>query len=117
MYCNLINFWHFKLRIRTDDPDFSDILPIPEYYDWKNTAYGEHLNKLPVNTPNPLGKHIVLTHYYDASLMNDVLSGKAGTGILHFYNKIPVDWYCTKKSITKMATYGSKFISYYACFE
>ena len=63
----------------------SNILDIPDYHDWRDTAYGKHEEELPINAPSPIGKRVVITHYYDASFMHDVLSGKAVTGILHFY--------------------------------
>jgi hypothetical protein len=70
-----------------------------------------------LDAPPPLGKQIVLTHYFDANLMHDVLSGKAVTGILHFYNKTPIDWYSKKQSTTETATYGSEFVLCRTCFE
>ena len=44
---------------------------------------------IPKDAPPPLGKQIVLTHYFDANLMHEVFSGKAVTGVVHFYNKTP----------------------------
>jgi hypothetical protein len=49
--------------------------------------------------------------------MHDVLSGKAVTGVVHFYNKTPVNWYCKKQSTMETATYGSKFLACRTCFE
>jgi hypothetical protein len=49
--------------------------------------------------------------------MHDVLSGKAVTGVVHFYNKTPVAWYCKKQSTTESATYGSEFLACRTCFE
>ena len=42
--------------------------------------------------------------------MHDVLSGKAVTGVLHFYNKTPVDSFSKKQATTETARYGSEFI-------
>jgi hypothetical protein len=55
------------------------------------SAYRSPKENIPLDAPPPLGKQIVLTHYFDANLMHDVLSGKAVTGILYFYNKTPID--------------------------
>lgn len=51
--------------------------------------------------------------------MHDILSGKALSGILHFYNKTPVDWYCKckKQATTETATYGSEFTSCHTWVE
>ena len=49
--------------------------------------------------------------------MHDVLSGKAVTGVLHFYNKTPIDSYSKKQATTETATYGSEFVSCRTCVE
>jgi hypothetical protein len=33
------------------------------------------------------------------------------TGILHLYNKTPVDWYAKKQGTAETATYGSEFVA------
>ena len=86
VYSYLKRFKHFKIR-----PNFDDTPHIPDYIDWGDTPYGHHDKDLPLDAPKPLGKRIILSHYYDASLMHDILSGKAVTGVLHFYNKTPID--------------------------
>lgn len=101
MYCYLSNFKHFNLRIRTNEPNFSNILPVPNYYDQKNTAYSEHPEDKSINAARPLGKCVVLTHYYYASLMHNVLLGKAVTGVLDFYNKTPINWFFKKQENLK----------------
>ena len=59
----------------------------------------------------------MITPYYDVSLMHDVLSGKAVTGVLHFYNKTPIDSYSKKQATTETAKYGSKLVSWRTCIE
>lgn len=49
--------------------------------------------------------------------MHDVLNGKAVTGILHFYNKTPIDWYCKKQATSETATYSSEFMACRTCLE
>ena len=80
-------------------------------HDWEHSVYGKHENDIPTNAPPPLGKRIVLTHYFDASLMHDVLSGKAVTGVCTFYQKTPVDWFCKQQSTSETATYSAEFLS------
>ena len=69
------------------------------------------------NAPEPLGKRIVPTHYFYTSLMYDMLSGKAVTGVCMFYNKTPVDWYSKQQSTSETATYGAEFLSGRKFFE
>jgi hypothetical protein len=87
----LSKMWNAVIRIRTDEPDHSDLPDIQ--YDWSRSVYEELTEVLPTNTPPPLGKHVTLTHYFDANLMHDVITGRSETGILHFANKTPINWY------------------------
>ena len=92
IYGYLCRFWHLKIRFQVDKPDYSNVPPIQDY-DWGHIVYGKHEEDIAENLPDPLGKGIVLTHYFHASLMYDILSGKAVTGVCAFYNKTPIDWY------------------------
>ena len=78
---------------------------------------GKHEVDSPLDAPPPLGKIIVLTYYFDASLMHNFQSGKAVTGVYTFYNKTHVDWNCTQQSTLESATYGAEFLSRRKCCE
>jgi hypothetical protein len=86
-------------------------------YDCEHSVYGNPTKDIPTDAPPPLGKRIISAHYFDANLMHDVLSGRAVTGVVYFYNKTPVDWYCKKQSTTETVTYGSEFLACWTCFE
>jgi hypothetical protein len=47
---------HASVRVRTEEPDFSD-LP-DNVHDWTYSVYGNVEELLPVETPEPLGKHV-----------------------------------------------------------
>ena len=106
----LRRFKHFKLRFQVDEPDYLNVSTIPDH-DWEHSVYGKHEEDIAKNIPEPLGKRIVLTHCFDASLMHDLLSGKAVTGVCTFYNKTPVDCYYKQQFISETATYGAEFLS------
>jgi hypothetical protein len=97
------------IRVRIDEPDFSDI-PDPEY-DWAYTVYSKTKELLPKDAPVPLGKYVTLSHYVDANLMHNIISGKSVTGILHLVNKTPTEWYSKKQATVETMTYGSKFVA------
>ncbi len=78
------------IRIRTAEPDYSG-LPV-QTFDWVHTVYGEVFEILPKNAPPPLGKYVTLSHYFDANLYHDMLTGHSVMGILHLANKMPLDW-------------------------
>ena len=105
---------HGTLRFRTHEPDYSD-LPTKEY-DWTST-YGEVTELMPKDAPEPLGRMVTLTHYVDANLFHDALTGRSVTGILHMLNATPIDWYSKKQATVETATYGSEFVAARICVD
>ena len=89
--------------INHEVPDF------PEY-DWMYTVYGDVKEVLPTDAPSPKGPPVTTTTYADANLYHDKLTGRALSGILHFLNGTPVDWYCKRQATVETATYGSEFV-------
>ena len=105
---------HAAIRFRTHEPDYSDL---PEnHYSWKS-IYGNVAEIIPDDAPPPLGKRVTLTHYVDANLFHDALTGCSVTGILHFVNATPIDWYSKKQATVQTATYGSEFVAARTCVE
>ena len=97
------------IRVRTEKPDFSDL---PEtHYEWAKTVYGNVKEEVPKDAPTPLGKRVVMTSYVDANLYHDMLSGRSVTGVLHFLNQTPVEWFSKKQATVETATYGSEFVA------
>ena len=115
-YVYLCKYRHKKIRFCVDEPDYSNA-PAIKNHDLEHTVYGKHEEDILLDAPPPLGKRIILTYYFDASLMHDVLSGKAVTGVCTFYNKTPVDWYYKQQSTSQKATYGAEFLSGRTCCE
>ena len=101
---------------RVDEPGYSNVSAISGH-DWEHSVYGKHEEDIPEDASEPLGRRIVLTHYFDASLMYDILSGKAVTGMCTFYNKTAIDWYCKQQSTSETVTYGAEFLSGRKCCE
>ena len=91
---------------KTDEPDFSALPDIT--YNWAQSVYGNVKEVIPEDCLKPLGKHVTLSHYVNANLYHDMLSGRSFTGILHFVNKCPIDWYSKKQGTVETATYGSE---------
>jgi hypothetical protein len=109
MYGYLYKWRHGVIRIRTEEPDYSD-LPVKEY-DWEHSHYYKAHEDIPKDIPVPLGKPIVTTTYVDANLYHDLISGRSVTGILHMFNKTPVDWYSKLQATVETATFGSEGIA------
>ena len=97
------------IRIRTGLPDHSKF--VDQAFDWMYSVYGSVTEDLPKNAPVPLGKRVVMSTYKDANLYHDWTTGRAVTGILHFLNGTPVDWYSKRQNTVETATYGSEFVA------
>ena len=115
IYGYLSQFKDAAIRIQTDEPDFS-LLPDQEY-DWMYTVYGNVEELIPDDIPTPLGKTVRITHYVDANLFHDMVTGRSVTGILDFVNQTPIDWYSKKQATVETATYGSEFVAARTCVE
>ena len=90
VYGYLCKYQHYKICFCLDELDFSNVPEIPDH-DWEHSVYGNHKEDIDDDAPEPLGKRIILTYYFDTSLMHDILSKKAVTCVCTFYNKTPVD--------------------------
>ena len=102
--------------VHTAEPDYSG-LP-DQAFDWAQMVYGNVSKIHPKDAPPPLGKYVTLTHYFDANLYHDMLTGHSVTGILHLLmNKMPIDWYSKKQATVETATYGSEFIAAHTCVD
>jgi hypothetical protein len=75
------------------------------------TVYGNVEEEMPRDAPEPLGKEVVLTCYVDANLGHDFVTGKSVTGVLHFINQTPIEWYSKKQPTVETATYGSEYVA------
>jgi hypothetical protein len=93
-----------KSRIRTEEPDFSDLAD--NVYDGTYYVNGKVEELLPEDAPEPIGNHVTLSHYVDANLMHDISMGISVTGKLHLVNKTPIEWYSKKQATVETATYG-----------
>jgi hypothetical protein len=103
------------IKIRTDEPDYSSLEN--KEYDWFYTCYHGATEEIPSDAPRPLGKRVITSHFVDANLYHDLISGKAVTGILHFFNKTPIDWFTKLQSTVETATFGSEYVAARTCTE
>jgi hypothetical protein len=115
IYGFLSKMRHAVLRICTEEPDYLDL---PELeHDWSRYVYGEITEVITQDAPEPLGKDVTTTHYVDANLMHDLVTGSSVTSTLHLVNKTPSDWYSKKHATVEIATYGSEFVAARTCVE
>jgi len=115
IYVYIKNMRYAAIRFRTELPNYTT-LPDQNFI-WAQTVYGNIEELLPADAPEPLGNPVITTSYKDANLMHDMLTGRSLTGILHFVNKTPIDWYCKKQATVETATYGSEYSAARTCVE
>ena len=72
------------------------------------SVYGSIKKLILEDSPKAMGKHVMLSHYVDANLYYDILTGQSVTGVIHFINKCPIDWYSKKQGMVETATFGSE---------
>jgi hypothetical protein len=56
----------------------------PPSYDWLHLIYGNDPEVLPPNMPEPKGKVVHHTTFFDANLYHDYITGRAAMGTFHF---------------------------------
>ena len=100
-----------KIVIQTEEPEYSEI-PVDEY-DWSHSVYGDVKELTTKDTPEPLGKFVTLLHYINANLFHDMITGHSIMGILHFLNKMPINWYAKKQATVETATYWSEYVKHF----
>ncbi len=106
---------HAVIRIRTEAPDYS---AIPEQHcDWAHTCCAGAKEEIPSDIPTPRGKPVQITSCFDANLCHDLISGRSVTGILHLFNKTPIDWCSKLQSTVETTTFGSECVAARTCAE
>ena len=73
IYGYLNKFHDGAIQVRTEPPDLTDVTDVE--HDWSNSVYGSVQELIPENIPEPLGKTVTLTHYCDANLYHDLVTG------------------------------------------
>ena len=97
------------IRFRTQVP--SHQVPDHKDYDWTHSVYGNDPEEVPDDMPEPKGKVIRTTSFVDANLYHCLVTGRACTGILHFVNQTPIEWFSKRQGSVETATYGSEFVA------
>ena len=105
----LSKYKHGVIRIRTAEPDYSDIPP--KVYDWAYTCYRGAKEEIPQDAPPARGKPVVTTTYMDANLYHDLISGRSVTACIHMLNKTVIDTYSKLQSTVETATFGSEYVA------
>ena len=106
------HFPHAAIHFCTGIPDHQTIFgDTPITHEWMHTIYGNVTEDIPPDMPTPKGHPVHLTTFVDANLMHDLVTGRSCSGILHFLNQTPIDWFTKHQKQVETATYGSDFMA------
>ena len=97
------------LRFKTRSPDYSHLKR--DDHDWINTVYVNVKEVVPEDIPKPVEPTVRTTPYEDANILDDLITGRSATRILHFLNGTDIKWYSKRQKIDETATYGLEFIA------
>ena len=99
---------HYALRFRTDEPNYLH-LPALEYK-WTR-IYGNVLEEIPMDAPEPLGKSVTTSTFLEPCLLHDLITGTSITAVLQSFDLTPGNWYSKRQATVENATYGSEFVA------
>ena len=106
------------IRIRTGIPDHESVFGEHTIkYDWMETVYGNPSEEIPADAPVPKDNPVRTSTYCDANLLHDLVTGRSATGLLHFLNQTPTDWFSKRHNQVESATYGSEFVAPHQAVE
>jgi hypothetical protein len=74
IYGYLRKFHSASIRVSTSKPDLSTYQDID--HDWAYSMYSDVEELIPVDIPEPIGETVVLSHYTDADLYHDLITGE-----------------------------------------
>ena len=107
-----MKFPHACIRFRTGIPNHEAIYGEDgPQFNWMHSVYGDPKEEVPDNAPPPKGNPVRTTTFKDANLMHDFSTGRSATGIFHFLNQTPIEWFSKRQGQVETATYGSEFVA------
>jgi hypothetical protein len=96
IYRYLRRFKDAAIRAGVGKLDLSKYATVEQ--NWLHFVYGNIAESVPGDVPDPLWKSVLLTHYTDATLYHDMVTGRAVTaGVLHFINITPIEWFSKRQ--------------------
>ena len=73
-------------------------------------AYGECVEELPVNMPEPRGSSMVTRAFVDSDHAGDTATRRSRTGFIIFLNNSPICWFSKRQASVETSSFGSEFV-------
>lgn len=102
------------IEIRTSITNYYNVQK--DKHDWSYSVYFDAAEEILNNIPCPRGDVVILSHYVDANLLHDLMTGRSVLGILHFINQTPIDWFTKKQASVETATHCAESLNRSDCW-
>jgi hypothetical protein len=99
---------YFSIAYNIKEPDFSKYKV--EQYDWF-PLYGNVQEEVPYGMPEPKGKAVITSGFFDSSHASCLVTRRSTTCVLLFVNKTPIRWYSKRQNCVETSTYGSEVVA------
>ena len=79
---------------------------------WLKSIYGkDNQKKTTANTPEPLGKPMLVNVFVYTNQPEENLIYRSHTGILNYVNNTPIDWFSKRQNTVETSTFGAELIA------
>ena len=93
------------------DPTYPDIdMGMFKKCEWKD-FYGDAVEAIPPNAPEPRGKEVDLRLFVDSDHAGEKLTRRSRTGYIAFLNMAPVAWFSKKQTTIETSVFGAEFVA------
>jgi hypothetical protein len=93
------------------DPSYPDIDQTDfKQCDWKE-FYGDAVEGIPLDAPEPLGKDVDIRMMVDSDHAGDKLTRRSRTGFLIFVNSAIVEWLSKRQPTVESSVFGAEFVA------
>ena len=72
--------------------------------------YPNTIDKCPYDMPEPHGEEVSINIFVDADHTGNKVTHRPDTGIVTYYNIVPIMWYSKCQNMVETSIFGSKFI-------
>ena len=100
--------YKFSIDYDISEPDFSEYKV--EKYDWF-PLYGDVREEEPFGMPEPKGKAVVTSGFFDSSHASCLMTRRSTSCVLLFINGTPIRWYSKRQNCVETSTYGSEMVA------
>eukprot|EP00957_Ditylum_brightwellii_P009428 712357-Ditylum_brightwellii.AAC.1 len=99
---------YFSINFNANEPGFSGYNV--EQYDWF-PLYGNVQEEMTFDRPEPKGKAVVTSGFFDSSHTSCLVTRRSTTCVLMFPNKTPIRWYSKRQNCIETSTYGFEIVA------